>query len=60
MPAPLNANELRLSMPTCLLHAPLRERRPLALAVAYTNVYGGCIAMVFSLCCYSFYYVANG
>ena len=35
VPAPLNANELRLSMPTYLLHAPLRERM---LAVACTNV----------------------
>ena len=45
MPAPLNANELRLSMPTCLLHTPLRERMPLALVVACANVYGRCIAM---------------
>ena len=45
MPAPLNANELHLSMPTCLLHTPLRERMPLMLAVACTNVYGGCNAM---------------
>ena len=42
VPAPLNANELRLSMPTCLLHAPLRERMPLMLAVACANVYSGC------------------
>ena len=41
MPAPLNANELRL--PT--LCFPLRERMPLVLAVACANVYGGCIAM---------------
>ena len=34
VPAPLNANERRLSTPTSLLHAPLRERRPLMLAVA--------------------------
>ena len=26
VPAPLNANELHLSMPTCLLHAPLRRK----------------------------------
>ena len=29
----------------CLLHAPLRERKLLALAVVYANVYGGCITM---------------
>ena len=38
MPAPLNANELRLSMPACLLHAPLRKRMPLTLAVPCGNV----------------------
>ena len=45
MPAPLNAYELCLSMPALLLHTPLIERVPLKLAVAYVNVYGGCIAM---------------
>ena len=43
VPAPLNANELRLSMPALLLHCSLRERMLLTLAVAYVNVYGGCI-----------------
>ena len=42
VPAPLNANERRLSMPACLLHAPLREMMPLKLVVACANVYGGC------------------
>ena len=45
MPAPLNANELRLSTPTCLLHAPLKERMPLTLAVACANVYRVCVAV---------------
>ena len=42
VPAPLDADELRLSM-TAL--PDLRERMPLTLAVAPANVYGRCIAM---------------
>ena len=45
MPAPLNANELRMSTPTwrALPATALWEGKPLALAVACANVYGGCI-----------------
>ena len=50
MPAPLNANELRL----LTVHAPLRERMPLTLAVACANVYGGCISMAME-CFYGVY-----
>ena len=45
VPAPLNANEFCLSTPALLLHASLRERKPLTLTVARANVYGGCNTM---------------
>ena len=48
VPAPLNANELHLSTPTFLLHAPLRKTLPLMLVVACANVMADvwtCIAM---------------
>ena len=48
MPATLNANELRLSMPTCLLRVPHRKTMTLTLAVGCTNVMVDvyiCIAM---------------
>ena len=45
MPAPLNANVLRLSTPALPATRPLREKMPLTLAVACANVYGGCNAM---------------
>ena len=48
MPAPLNANELRLSTLTCLLHVPLKKMMPLMVVVACTNVMVDvyiCIAM---------------
>ena len=42
MPAPLNANELRLSTPAL---SATRPSQLLMLAVACANVYGGCMAM---------------
>ena len=48
VPAPLNANELHLSTPTCLLQAPLWESMALMLAVACANIMADayiCIAM---------------
>ena len=45
LPAPLNANELRLLTPGLPATRPLREKMPLMLEVACANVYDGCIAM---------------